>query len=523
MKSSFTYIVLFIVLCSLFGWTQNMILDARKGMRTEEKILMLSDRPEVTKIMSLGFDNVVADLLWIRAIQYFGGNFSTLDMQEKRDGMMNLLNNLVGLDPKFIGAYKFAGFVINESMKEPETAMNFLIGGAENNPEDWQLSFDAGFIGFYQLKQYEVAKDLFTRAVYGTVYNDVTIAESNGVLSTSSIDALLDGDPYSNSEFNAEDGMFVLTFGEKREVGRVVVEEQSGNDQSYRIQYLSRSVDSYIDKESPEISGIAMHSFDPAALTEKLKFDQFTTAAEDGTFSLSEITIYGARNPETPTYIERMIFEMDRVSGRFLIAWEQNQRYYLESIEKGDTVSAGITLTKLDDIYSAECIKLIETAVYKYIEDHNGELPSTDLHELVEEGYLQQVIEEEKLNNPQFESDVLRVLIPRGGSVWDILTGMDGTTKHLLLPGIGDEADPEKDWFLASSGDLKDDQETRIKTIQAYVDQYIEEIGRPPVSMEELLKESWATISDEVLTDPLGGEYYIDTQDGKVKLRNALF
>ena len=520
MKSVVTYTVLLAILGGMFGWAQSRILDARKTFRTDEKILMVSDRPEVTKILSLGFDNAVADFLWIRAIQYFGGNFSTLNVTEKRDGLMNLMNNLVGLDPHFIGAYKFAGFVINESMKEPDTAMNFLIGGADNNPDDWKLSFDAGFIGFYQLQQYEVAKDLFIRSVYGTAYSDIQIAETNGLVSAN-VDALLDGDTHTGAEFDTADGMFVLAFDEKRNIGKVTVEQQSGSDESYRLQYQSRSVDTYIDKETVTISGIAVHTFNPAVLTEKIKFDQFTTSAENGVFSLSDIKVYGERNPETPSYVERMIFEMDRASGRFLAAWEQYQRYYHEAVEKGDTISAELALKKLDDIYSAKSIQLLEAAATKYIEANNGNLPSPDMHELVEEGYMQQVIEEEKAADPQFESEVLRVLIPNGGSLYDILTGMDGENKHLLLPGLDEDA--EQDWFLASRSDLLNDREVRIKTITAYVDQYKIEYNKTPTSLEELMKEAWVSISDNLLKDPLGGEYYIEPDTGAVKVRNSKY
>ncbi len=521
MKKTILFIVLFAVFCGIFGWLQTRILEEREGKRIEEKILMLSNRPAVTKTLSLGFDNAVADILWIRAIQYFGGNFSTLDVEEKRNGMLNLMNNLVGLDPHFIAAYKFGGFVINESIKEPETAMNFLIDGAENNPKNWQLPFDAGFIAFYQLQQHELAKDLFIRATYGTAYSDVAVEETQGLVSASEAEALLDGDPYTGAGFETGDGMFVLSLGGKKPVGRIAVEEQSGFDQSYLLQYLSRSVDTYIDKETTDISGVATHSFDPAVQTEKLKFSQFSTSSPSGIFTLHDIKVYGARNPETPSYVERMIFEMDRASGRFLAAWEQYLRYYNEAVEKGDTVSANIALTKLDDIYTSECIKLIEEAALKYIDDHDGQLPSPTMSELVEQGYLQQVIEEKKAENPQFESEVLRVLIPPGGSLWDILTDMNGEHPHLLLPST--EEDAELDWYLASRKTLLEDREARINAIQPFVEQYKIEYGQYPESLTDLLDETWFQSTEDIFVDPFGGEFYIDQETGEIRVRNAKY
>jgi len=136
-KNKLTSIILIVVLVILFGWVQVLIKNERAGIRIEEKILMLSDRPEVTKMMSMGFDGAMADLLWIRAIQYFGGNFSTLDEPEKREGLINLFQNMFALDPHFVEAYKFAGFVTNESIKDPELAIDFLLRGARHNPDAW--------------------------------------------------------------------------------------------------------------------------------------------------------------------------------------------------------------------------------------------------------------------------------------------------------------------------------------------------------------------------------------------------
>ena len=128
-KTTFICLGVLIVSCLLFSWAQGKIIQARSKIRIEEKILMLSDRPEITKLAALGFDAALADLLWVRAIQYFGGNFSTLDRPEKRDGLINLFDNMLALDTRFIAAYKFTGFVVNESIKDSNLAIDYLLQG----------------------------------------------------------------------------------------------------------------------------------------------------------------------------------------------------------------------------------------------------------------------------------------------------------------------------------------------------------------------------------------------------------
>ena len=143
---------------------QTEVVKRRKHYRINEKILVVADRPEVAKAMALGFDNMVADMMWIRGIQYFGGNFSSLKDPEKRSGFINLFDAMTALDSRFVAAWKFGGFVFNESCSSPKKAVEFLLKGAEANPDNWELLFDAGFISFYTLEDHETAKKAFLAA-----------------------------------------------------------------------------------------------------------------------------------------------------------------------------------------------------------------------------------------------------------------------------------------------------------------------------------------------------------------------
>ncbi len=523
-KSTLTAFLSFIIVCSLFGWAQNKIMKARADYREEEKILMLSDRPEVTKIAAMGFDGLIADLYWIRAIQYFGGNFSTLNRQEKRTGMINLLENLVGLDPHFLAAYKFGGFVINESIHDNELAIDFLLKGADNNPmqeypEAWRLPFDAGFIAFYQLKDYDVAKDLFLQAVYGKKFTNIEISEASGVPEGESTGWIIDGDPYSQTQFQLENGSFVLDLGSTREIGRITVIHNTTQQERYRLSSTTNeSPSSFEVIESATNSGTYFHDFSPAIEARYLKFDQFETRTDESQFSIAEIRIFGPRNEAAPPYVERMAYEMDRAAGRFKASFDQYLRYYQEAVKKGDQVSADLALDKLFDIYTNKCIEILQEATELYLEE-KGELPSARMFELVKEGYLQRVLAQRQTEESGFAEEVAPVLMPNG-NIWELLTTWDRQEPHLLIKYTNEEG--EQDWYITSRVRLKLEQKGILDQLQQGINKYKEEKGELPAKLEDLTKESWFGM-EEIPDDPLGGEFYLNQETGKVEAKNPKY
>ncbi|RJP26465.1 MAG: hypothetical protein C4527_14985 [Candidatus Omnitrophota bacterium] len=524
-KSTLALISLLIVLCLLFVWAQNKILNYRTWFRVEEKILMISDRPEITKIAAMGFDGLVADLLWIRGIQYFGGNFSTLDKPEKRSGMMNLLRNLVGLDPHFLAAYQFGGFIINESIKDHEQAIDFLLDGADNNPlteypSAWRLPFDAGFIAFYQLKDHDVAKELFLQSIYGKKFAAVSVENAEGVKDDDSPEWLIDGDPFSSTRFDTSDGVFSLNLHDERQVGRVTVQQDSKRPKSYQLSYAAdASMAAWQTLESVTNPGFYFHDFEPALKAHAFRFDQFKIQAEeDEEFSIAEVKIFGPRNPATPSYVERMAYEMDRAAGRFKAALDQYMRYYDEAVKKGDQVSADLSLQKLFDIYTNKCIEILQETAELYLQE-KGSLPTAQMFELIQEGYLSRIIQQKITEEPGFVEDVAPVLMPTG-NVWEILTTWDQKDPHLLITYTNDLG--EEDWYITSRTRLIAEQKGVAEKLQQFVNKYKEEKGTLPENLSDLLNEPWFGAT-RIYEDPMGGEFFINRETGQVEARNPKY
>ena len=110
------------------------------------------------KMASLGYNELAADLYWFRAVQYYGGfRLSQNDI--------HLFNHLAGmitdLDPHFIGAYKLSALVITEDLENFAAARDLMIKGLRNNPDDYWLTFEMGFLHYLAGRDYREAEKYF--------------------------------------------------------------------------------------------------------------------------------------------------------------------------------------------------------------------------------------------------------------------------------------------------------------------------------------------------------------------------
>jgi len=129
--------------------------------RMEEKLIYVPGG-KVIKIASLGFHAVLADIMWVRAVMYFGEHYLT---DKNYDWLYNLLDATTTLDPKNILAYRFGGTLLALERGDVEKSIAILKKGIRENPdEDWRLYFLLGFNYFYYLNDYDSAAKYLDRA-----------------------------------------------------------------------------------------------------------------------------------------------------------------------------------------------------------------------------------------------------------------------------------------------------------------------------------------------------------------------
>jgi hypothetical protein len=123
--------------------------------------------PETLRRASLSYSAVVADLYWIRAVQYYGG--TRLSSGAKNyDLLYPLLDLTTSVDPLFDIAYRFGAIFLAEEYPggagRPDLAIALLQKGLRAQPGKWQFGQDIGFVYYWWLRDYTSAADWFNRA-----------------------------------------------------------------------------------------------------------------------------------------------------------------------------------------------------------------------------------------------------------------------------------------------------------------------------------------------------------------------
>ena len=121
----------------------------------------------VVSRLALGFDNLVADMYWMRAVVYYG---SQRRNETNRD--FSLLYPLLELtttaDPRFQVAYRFGAIFLAEAYPSgpgrPDQSIALLKRGIENDRSRWEYMYDIGFIYYWWLADYEASAQWFDRA-----------------------------------------------------------------------------------------------------------------------------------------------------------------------------------------------------------------------------------------------------------------------------------------------------------------------------------------------------------------------
>jgi tetratricopeptide (TPR) repeat protein len=117
---------------------------------------------------ALGFDALLADIYWIRAIQHFGGTRRAQESDKTYKLLYPLLDLTTALDPHFNIAYRFGALFLSEPYPvgpgRTDLAISLLERGLAADPKRWQYAQDAGFVYYWYRQDYKKAAEWYFRA-----------------------------------------------------------------------------------------------------------------------------------------------------------------------------------------------------------------------------------------------------------------------------------------------------------------------------------------------------------------------
>lgn len=115
-----------------------------------------------------GMDGLIADWYYVRSLQYIGEKIINYEGDINLDDLRNLnprllyplLENATDLDPHFVAAYNYGAVVLPAI--DPDKAIQLGAKGVVNNPEQWRLHQQLGYI-YWRTGNYEKAAETFEK------------------------------------------------------------------------------------------------------------------------------------------------------------------------------------------------------------------------------------------------------------------------------------------------------------------------------------------------------------------------
>lgn len=112
-----------------------------------EPLAELSYYPSGTWLIqaAMGDATTWADLMWLRAVQYYGLHRETDNTFLQ---MAHVFDIITTLDPRFQNAYVFGGTSLCQEGKQFKAGVALLEKGQRNNPTRWIYPFELGFVHY---------------------------------------------------------------------------------------------------------------------------------------------------------------------------------------------------------------------------------------------------------------------------------------------------------------------------------------------------------------------------------------
>ncbi|MBI4854410.1 MAG: tetratricopeptide repeat protein [Acidobacteria bacterium] len=165
MKTYFA--VLIIIVCLSILYPLQKIIDASHPPEEKVQQFLYVSSPTHIKELSFGFDGALADLYWLRSVQYYGRQLlnenNEVSFSQKVDQklLFPMLDITTTLDPQYVQAYRFGGLFLPDY--DPKLALDLLYKGIKENPNNWRLYQALGTV-YWQIKDYKKAGEIFLKA-----------------------------------------------------------------------------------------------------------------------------------------------------------------------------------------------------------------------------------------------------------------------------------------------------------------------------------------------------------------------
>lgn len=132
----------------LLGVSTVLSLEQERPIHVRAEELAYLPKGQYLRLASLGYRQIVADIIWLQAVQHLG---AWRDTNQGYRWTYHAVDVLTDLDPTFVSAYQAAGTILGVWAGRTQESIAILKKGMQHNPEVWQLPFLIGYEYFYEL------------------------------------------------------------------------------------------------------------------------------------------------------------------------------------------------------------------------------------------------------------------------------------------------------------------------------------------------------------------------------------
>lgn len=147
-----------LVVCAGLVISSHMVVEQHRPPELKKAELLYLPKGEYLKTIVLGYRQVAADLIWIKALQFLGERYQT---NEAYTWAYHAVDVLTDLDPDFQVAYQATGTILGVWARMPHESIEILTKGMKHQPESWLLPFFVGYNYYYELQDPENAAKYF--------------------------------------------------------------------------------------------------------------------------------------------------------------------------------------------------------------------------------------------------------------------------------------------------------------------------------------------------------------------------
>lgn len=142
------------------------LIDAQPTARPERSPLF-AEAPERLVRLAPGFELLLADVYWLRTVQYYGSQ-RAFHPDPLYESLWSLIDITTTLDPRLEIAYRYGAVFLSEDRPigagRPDLGIKVLEKGVRLNPGSWRLQWELGANWFFFMKNPRRAADVLREA-----------------------------------------------------------------------------------------------------------------------------------------------------------------------------------------------------------------------------------------------------------------------------------------------------------------------------------------------------------------------